>query len=622
MARRIEEGRIARELHDTAEAAVLQDEPTEPFSPSKAALRAEQQHGVVLTRDKTSSVSPVPDTAPPSPRLVLPAEKVAAARRALTESESSLRLANILEGLSLASLPDARLILRHPYWDDAPMPVIRLPESVDGWDTFGVVQSTHAVGFTMRLPLCYPPDQNAGQRRYSLEFKMFYNPRSDSCVFANQTSFELRLQCIKPDPEEQRLAAEAKAAVHPGLWRILFKTKNQAQMHVMDFLLLRRKFTAKRQGAATLAGASSKRRASSSPEVSEKRPRHEAEGQDGSAVQDQIHIVIAPATAAPTIREIDTSSASLGSLLDLKDGDIVTVSNIGSGRDEYTIERVRKIAMSASAGLFAMKHSALASSVVAKVMRHETYTTDDLIRCARTWENEQKYLERLHHVRPANRRRKISWLIGLHQANIIALMGADARVFTLYVEQLPPSLQHWNQQEFTAKDTSTILRDMASALEHLASKNIAHNDIKPANICYSPERGAVLIDFGLASDSRDAAYNGGSPWYIPPEYQPFGKRGTPGDVWALGVTMLYVCGKVDLPERSGMWRISEVRHLGSAGERMGNWVAAICKIAESVRSPESSVDSILSCMLCTHPRKRISASGILARLNALEIKKE
>lgn len=39
-----------------------------------------------------------------------------------------------------------------------------------------------------------------------------------------------------------------------------------------------------------------------------------------------------------------------------------------------------------------------------------------------------------------------------------------------------------------------IIRNITSALAYLEVQGIVHNDIKPANITYSPQRGAVLID--------------------------------------------------------------------------------------------------------------------------------
>lgn len=72
------------------------------------------------------------------------------------------------------------------------------------------------------------------------------------------------------------------------------------------------------------------------------------------------------------------------------------------------------------------------------------------------------------------------------------------------------------------------------------NKDIIHNDIKPANITYSPLHGPVLIDFGLATSANEIMMTGGTPWYVPPDLIVEQQRGAPGDVWALGITMLYV----------------------------------------------------------------------------------
>lgn len=43
----------------------------------------------------------------------------------------------------------------------------------------------------------------------------------------------------------------------------------------------------------------------------------------------------------------------------------------------------------------------------------------------------------------------------------------------------------------------TILADIADALKHVHALGFVHNNIKPGNTFYHPNRGAILIDFGL-----------------------------------------------------------------------------------------------------------------------------
>ncbi|KDN72225.1 putative conserved hypothetical protein [Colletotrichum sublineola] len=139
-------------------------------------------------------------------------------------------------------------------------------------------------------------------------------------------------------------------------------------------------------------------------------------------------------------------------------------------------------------------------------------------------------------------------------AAIVSLYGANDRFLSLYMEYLDaPNLAsyrlHLGYCTLGVDEAKRILADMSSAISYVHSQGIAHNDIKPANIMFNRIRGVVLIDFGLSSGLNDSTVHvGGSPWYIPPEYAMNGKRGAPGDVFALGVVMLFVLGKVTLPD--------------------------------------------------------------------------
>ncbi|KAI6601856.1 hypothetical protein MCOR12_004143 [Pyricularia oryzae] len=157
---------------------------------------------------------------------------------------------------------------------------------------------------------------------------------------------------------------------------------------------------------------------------------------------------------------------------------------------------------------------------------------------------------------------------------IVQLLGTDARIYTIYMEDVEgPSLAHptWRQRPenlFTGSRgvAGRIMRDIALALDYVHSKGITHYDVKPGNILYNDTRGAVLIDFGLSSDSPDTAtniYAAGTPWYIPPEFLAASNpgRGFPGDVWALGVVQLFLFKLLPLPETTAEWIISHVRAL-------------------------------------------------------------
>ena len=82
-------------------------------------------------------------------------------------------------------------------------------------------------------------------------------------------------------------------------------------------------------------------------------------------------------------------------------------------------------------------------------------------------------------------------------------------------KRLPPSLHRSSASPFQPSDALLILRNISSALAYLARQHIAHNDIKPANITYSLQRSAMLIDFKIATSTAAAAASdtasGGTP---------------------------------------------------------------------------------------------------------------
>ena len=88
-------------------------------------------------------------------------------------------------------------------------------------------------------------------------------------------------------------------------------------------------------------------------------------------------------------------------------------------------------------------------------------------------------------------------------------------------------------------------------------REILHSDIKPANIIPRPDScGAVLCDFGLALSSTEHS-NGGTPNYIAPEcLRGWDERSFPLDVFAFGVTMVFVTGHVPRPQ--GDWCIADI----------------------------------------------------------------
>ncbi|QBZ66703.1 hypothetical protein PoMZ_13687 [Pyricularia oryzae] len=166
--------------------------------------------------------------------------------------------------------------------------------------------------------------------------------------------------------------------------------------------------------------------------------------------------------------------------------------------------------------------------VVAKVL---TYT-DDTWAAARMWLQETRI-----HSKVGSEK---------HQA-IIQLLGVDARVHAFYMEAVQASplgdksfRDHHGHFSGTNNNAERILNDMVSALSWVHGLGVVHNDIKPANILFGKTRGAVLIDFGLSTDTpREVSKVDGTPWHLPPEFLKFKSRRLAKSVSSVSFVILF-----------------------------------------------------------------------------------
>jgi serine/threonine-protein kinase len=97
---------------------------------------------------------------------------------------------------------------------------------------------------------------------------------------------------------------------------------------------------------------------------------------------------------------------------------------------------------------------------------------------------------------------------------------------------------------FAAIQATTLVRQVATALDAAHEAGLIHRDVKPANILQTPEGLAKLADFGLVRRIDEAEVIGGSlagtPTFMAPELFS-GEEPTPrSDLYALGVTLFYL----------------------------------------------------------------------------------
>lgn len=165
-------------------------------------------------------------------------------------------------------------------------------------------------------------------------------------------------------------------------------------------------------------------------------------------------------------------------------------------------------------------------------------------------------------------------------------------------------------------DCRAIMTQMAGALAYIHELSITHDDVKPENIMWD-EAHAVLIDFGAALDfaaapTAEALFTpSGTPPYAPPEFLQRRKVHAAGDVWALGVVLLFARRRIPLPD--GNWFLPSVFENGSPREEMLAWLCEIARLRKSLQD-QPGEDAVVAEMLEEQPEARISSSELVHRL--------
>ncbi|KAK6085806.1 serine threonine protein kinase [Seiridium cupressi] len=203
--------------------------------------------------------------------------------------------------------------------------------------------------------------------------------------------------------------------------------------------------------------------------------------------------------------------------------------------------------------------------------------------------------------------------------NVAKILDFDSNQLTIAL-RLEPGLSLDKHVDVHLKsilpssECTTIWRQMASALSYLHSLSIIHDDVKPDNIMWSREdQNSVLIDFGAALVKMpENCFNpSGTPNYAPPEFL-HRKKHARGDIWGLGITMLFAFGYVPLP--NGQWTLPIALEEGTeAHKEMSAWLAQVAQLrVELVESKP-----LVVAMLDADPDARIGSGELSRRLETV-----
>ncbi|KAJ9130004.1 CAMK protein kinase, partial [Coniochaeta hoffmannii] len=448
-----------------------------------------------------------------------------------------------------------------------------------------VIQSLLTVGFHVQAD--YNAIQTAKPRQMTpladlLDINLYCDPAADRMVIVNNhpdavmvKRVQRPLDATSEDVAEELgtgLAYNTPEFLDAGFWAVFAGAEEQ---HILVLHVLPRRYvTVTMAGVVTEAGDTapghgSKRRREESQPLQALIPAKKGRLLDAVISDSGAAVVF---HAAPPAGDNSSSVIVFGHPLEqLGPGDTAQVT--GSVGD-YTLVYREKIMVMTNSLVFKGEHSDVPGTVAVKLVRTgpaalSQQSASRIVSASLMWwrefKNHSKLCEHTSVVRlypPASDSRLLSLVMEYIDAPTLASYRHTAPTTTT----TPPQ----GHCTLALPQASRILADMTQALSYIHSRGVVHNDIKPGNILFSPARGAVLIDFGLSTDISDKmVHTGGSPWYIPYEYVEDGRRGVPGDVFALGVVMLFVLGGIRLPEMGAgrlNWRIADVRRKTKTGE--------------------------------------------------------
>ncbi|KEY68417.1 hypothetical protein S7711_01193 [Stachybotrys chartarum IBT 7711] len=515
-----------------------------------------------------------------------------------------------------------------------------------------VTQTSRDIKFSVRIP----GETMEESSRPPLWCELYYDPASDKVIFLNRSDVPILLARIPHTPlasppanETHLINPGVPKGLKPGTWRITVR-----EIAVLDFRILEKRpltlyqplplipdDAASSPNSSDRPGSSMKR--ALTPEDEDKRVKRRVSDLTAAAevrggADDGVVMFLRPAPdplvfPLPHGRESKEVAAANGhALLDAEKGETVTVEGICE-LDKYQLTKHEPIASTALSAVYTGTHSHIPGNIVTvKVLKTRVANPNEkpqvhernVIRQADMWMRESQSQEDLQHE------------------SIVRYYGGDARFLSLYMEHVDAqdltAVPRWRNKandEFqgTRDDALRILRDISSALNYIHGRRLIHNDIKPANILYSRERGAVLCDFGLSTLAANAPGGGGTPYYVPPEFIGRKFRGPPSDVWALGVTMLYLLRKIAFPDSRARrhhpkplyWQIAGVNNPAVPHKQYGNgqpamdqmrdWLTEIREAREALGTTDH-LERLVRAMLVPNPNQRITMDQLLRELYA------
>lgn len=239
------------------------------------------------------------------------------------------------------TVPSARLTIAYNRGfisddEDLSKDVIRHLRTAGGWDLISVIQDADRADFILNLSYYTRPVEEAAGRfiPFSLSLQLIFQPASDNCVLFNHGGGTFYLEHLDAASTRTRGSIESMQCrvLRPGIWRISMrgeKPRENVFHSLVQWLILPRKF------GASIDGESTKRQKLS----------------ETSLVRKHQETMIL--------------------IKNLEDGQSARIWGVPGDTADYELQRIKHIASTSSARVFACRHSKVAGILAVKVIDYD-----------------------------------------------------------------------------------------------------------------------------------------------------------------------------------------------------------------------------------------------------------